>query len=113
MPLDDSTYGECDEPRLTDDRRLQDMIDATPCVVIDFLLAHDMPGRRRLPFRALLETGHEFTTDSHDSEAARRGGDAPRQTDEDKSRAADHPEIHPSVSRAGERVSEVPVFGWR
>ena len=39
MPLDDSTYGEGVEPRLTDDRRLQDMIDATPCVVIDFLLA--------------------------------------------------------------------------
>mmetsp|Transcript_25119 Transcript_25119/g.79631 ORF Transcript_25119/g.79631 Transcript_25119/m.79631 type:complete len:170 (-) Transcript_25119:213-722(-) len=29
VPLVDSTYGECDEPRLTDDRRLQDMIDAT------------------------------------------------------------------------------------
>ena len=40
VPLDDSTYGEGDEPRLTDDRRLQDMIDATPCVVVDFLLAH-------------------------------------------------------------------------
>ena len=40
MPLDDSTYGEGDEPRLTDDRQLQDMIDATPCVVVDFLLAH-------------------------------------------------------------------------
>ena len=41
MPLDDSTYGEGDEPRLTDDRRgLQDMINSSPCVVIDFLLAH-------------------------------------------------------------------------
>ena len=39
-PLDDSTWGGCNEPRLTDDRRLQDMIDATPCVVIDFLIAH-------------------------------------------------------------------------
>ena len=43
MPLDDSTWGACDEPRLTDGRRLQDMIDATPCVVIDFAIAH---GRR-------------------------------------------------------------------
>ena len=39
-PLDDSTYGACDYPRLTDDRRLQDMIDDTPCVVRDFLIAH-------------------------------------------------------------------------
>ena len=39
MPLDDSTWGECDERRLTDDRRLQDMIDATPCVVIECAIA--------------------------------------------------------------------------
>ena len=39
MPLDDSTWGECDERRLTDDR-LQDMIDATPCVVIECAIAH-------------------------------------------------------------------------
>ena len=37
VPLGDSTWGACDEPRLTDDRRLQvDMIDATPCAVIAF-----------------------------------------------------------------------------
>ena len=71
---------------------------------VPILQAGDVPERRRLPFRALLETGHQFTTDSHDSEAARRGGDAPRQTDEDKSRAADHPEIYTPQSR-------VPVRG--
>ena len=46
-PLDDSTWGGCDEPRLTDDRRLQDMIDATPCVVISFLIAH---GKQKAEF---------------------------------------------------------------
>ena len=34
VPLDDSTWGECGEGRLADDRRLQDMVDATPAVVI-------------------------------------------------------------------------------
>ena len=34
VPLDDSTWGECSEGRLADDRRLQDMVDATPAVVI-------------------------------------------------------------------------------
>ena len=56
VPQDDSTYGECDEPRLTDDRRLQDMIDATPCVVVDFLLA-----RRKQIAKSELEDAWQQT----------------------------------------------------
>jgi len=61
-PLEDSTWGGCDEPRLTDDRRLQDMIDATPCAVIDFAIAHG----RRMKESEAIGTAEDTFKDGYD-----------------------------------------------
>ena len=66
---------------LTDDRRLQDMIDATPCAVIDFAIDEAVKTAER---RAAAATRRD-------------------RTDKEKSRAADHPKTTPLGWHAGER----------
>ena len=48
--------------RLTDDRRLQDMIDATPCAVIDFAIAHG----RRMKESEAVGTAEDTFKDGYD-----------------------------------------------